>query len=90
MASNAKKAGADMMEITTSLTDKGLQLSFMSNKPFNQSITNLDDIFERGFSTTRSTGVGLYHVKTIVEENGWEIVANRNKNNAEFIITISL
>jgi hypothetical protein len=25
-----------------------------------------------------------------VEENGWEIVANRNKNNAEFIITISL
>lgn len=90
MASNAKKAGADMMEITTSLTDNGLQLSFLSNKPFNQSITNIDDIFERGFSTTRSTGVGLYHVKTIVEENGWEIVANRKKNNAEFVITISL
>ena len=90
MASNAKKAGADMMEITTDLSDKGLQLSFLSNKPFNQSIINLDDIFERGFSTTRSTGVGLYHIKTIVEENGWEIVANRSKNNAEFIITISL
>lgn len=90
MASNAKKAGADMMEITTSLIDNGLQLSFLSNKPFNQSITNIDDIFERGFSTTRSTGVGLYHVKTIVEENGWEIVANRKKNNAEFVITISL
>lgn len=90
MASNAKKAGADMMKITTSLIGNGLQLSFLSNKPFNQSITNIDDIFERGFSTTRSTGVGLYHVKTIVEENGWEIVANRKMNNAEFVITISL
>ena len=57
---------------------------------YSEIVKNIDDIFERGFSTTRSTGVGLYHVKTIVEENGWEIVANRKKNNAEFVITISL
>lgn len=88
MASNAKKAGADMMEITTSLIDSGLKISFLSNKPFNKIITDINDIFERGFSTTRSTGVGLYHVKKIVEENHWNIIAKRNEASAEFIIKI--
>lgn len=90
MASNAKKAGADKLEISASINDKRLQISFLSNKPFNKSITELSDIFERGFSTTRSTGVGLYHVKKIVEENGWEIFANRKEQFAEFKIFISL
>lgn len=88
MASNAKKAGADKLKIITTKTDKGLQIIFVSNKPFSHAVGNLDDIFELGYSTTNSTGVGLYHVKSIADENNWRIYALRKPQDAEFVIEI--
>lgn len=88
MVSNAKKAQANLLEITIEASKDILQMHFISNQPFNKDIGNINDIFERGFSTTKSTGMGLYHIKNIVDENKWKIIANRKEKEAEFIIII--
>ena len=89
MISNAKKAMATNLEIKCELeSNDNLNLFFTSNKPFNSAIKNINDIFEKGFSTTNSTGVGLFHIKNIVSENGWLINAQRQNDNAKFIIKI--
>lgn len=88
MISNAKKANANILLVKTSDNNDSLTISFTSNKPFNKEISNFTDLFERGFSTTKSTGVGLYHIKNIIEENGWSIKAQEINSNAQFIIAI--
>lgn len=50
---------------------------------------NTDKIFEFGFTTTNGTGLGLSHVKDIVENLGGEITLNpQYKNGSEFIIKV--
>lgn len=50
---------------------------------------NLTKIFDYGFTTTEGSGIGLYHVKTIVEQLGGEIsVKNRHSGGAEFLIKL--
>ena len=88
MVSNARKAKASELVITSIFENEKLKIRFISNKPFDSDIQELDELFEKGFSTTRSTGVGLYHIKAIVEENGWKIEAKRDSENAVFELTI--
>jgi len=46
-------------------------------------------IFELGFSTTEGTGIGLYNVKKIVDDNKWNIRVNESvKKGAEFILEV--
>lgn len=50
---------------------------------------NIDKIFDFGFTTTNGTGLGLYHVKDIVEKLGGEITVNRQYiNGSEFVIKV--
>lgn len=91
MISNSKKADATSLSIELrSLSDKLLELSFKDNgKGLNKEIKNANSIFEKGFSTTRSTGLGLYHVKNIIDENKWDISVNTKVTKGiEFILTI--
>lgn len=88
MVSNARKAKASELLISTVIENEKLKIRFTSNKEFDSDIQELDELFEKGFSTTRSTGVGLYHIKSIVEENGWKIEAIREKGKAVFELTI--
>jgi anti-sigma regulatory factor (Ser/Thr protein kinase) len=51
---------------------------------------HIDKIFDFGFTTTDGTGLGLFHVKDIVENLGGEIMVNpQYKNGSEFIIKVS-
>lgn len=51
---------------------------------------NIDKIFDFGFTTTNGTGLGLFHVKDIVEKLGGEITVNPQcKNGSEFIIKVT-
>lgn len=91
MISNSKKADATSLFIDLlPVSSKEIQLSFKDNgKGLNKEIKKTDAIFEKGFSTTRSTGLGLYHVKNIVTENKWEITVNTKiQKGIEFILTI--
>jgi signal transduction histidine kinase len=69
LLSNAKKAGAKEVlvsmdriadnELRIVVTDKG--------RGFSPQIMKLEDIFRRGFTTTTGSGLGLYHVSTILK-----------------------
>lgn len=91
MISNSKKADATSLSIELRpLSDKAIELSFKDNgKGLNRDIKDANSIFEKGSSTTRSTGLGLFHVKNIIEENKWDITVNTKLTKGiEFILTI--
>lgn len=58
---------------------------------FNKDIDPLDKVFEKGFTTTEGSGLGLFHVRHVLGEMNGTIEATRNdiKNGAQFIIRIS-
>lgn len=91
MISNAKKADATLLSISiVMLSSKEVNLIFKDNgRGLQKDIKNIDEIFEKGFSKTKSTGLGLYRVKNILEDYKWPIlVNNKTTKGLEFIITI--
>jgi signal transduction histidine kinase len=91
MINNAKKHSAKELTITTKNIDKStLQFTFKDNGiGFHNSISEIKEIFKPGFSTTKSTGLGLFHISNILKAYKWDIKVNEKyKEGAEFIITI--
>jgi signal transduction histidine kinase len=90
MISNAKKADAKNLVIGfNSLSDKEVELTFTDDgKGLNPIIKDKDSIFQKGFSTTKSTGLGLYHISNIVSEYKWKIDYKKLSKGIQFIITI--
>lgn len=85
--SNAKKAGAKKISLTWSNNKNNTVLSF---KDDGQGIPdkNVDRIFDFSFSTTDGSGIGLYHVKQIVESMKGEVsVNNKLPKGTEFLIS---
>jgi len=77
-----------MVELTWTKSGKSIQLSFKDDgKGIDDNI--LDNIFDFGFTTSRrGSGIGLYHVKEIIENlNGTIDVNNKLKTGVEFIIS---
>lgn len=88
LISNSSKHGASMVELSWTKTDKAIQLSFKDDG--NGIADNiLDSIFDFGFTTSRrGSGIGLYHVKEIIESlNGKIDVNNKLRKGVEFFIT---
>ena len=90
MISNAKKADAKNLAINlVAISHSQVDLIFSDDgKGLNQNIKDEKSIFEKGFSTTRSTGLGLYHINNIVKEFKWDISIKQLAKGIEFIITI--
>lgn len=91
MINNAKKHKATNLIISTQLTDKNtLQITFRDNGiGFHKDISDIKEIFNPGFSTTKSTGLGLYHINNIIKSYKWSIDVNSElPKGAQFIITI--
>lgn len=91
MINNAKKHSAKELIITTENIDKStLQLIFKDNGiGFHSSINEIKEIFKPGFSTTKSTGLGLFHISNILKAYEWDIEVNEEcEDGAEFRITI--
>ncbi len=89
--SNSRKKNASKVIFNFSLKDSDLQISIKDiGEPLSHSITDWKLIFEEGITTTKGSGLGLSHVKRIVEENlKGQITYNPNYNDGfELIITI--
>lgn len=72
-----KKVGTKQIEI--SITDDGIGID----------VYEKNRIFEKGFSTTDGSGLGLYHVKFIIEQMGGSISLNEKfENGCQFIIRL--
>lgn len=71
IASNSIKAGATVLDITMSEMEKFVEISFSDNGiGLNENI-NPTTLFEWGFSSNKKKkgfGIGLYHIKQLVEE----------------------
>ena len=90
LISNSSKNDASKVELTWSKLDKFVQLSFKDDgKGIKDNILN--NIFDFGFTTSRrGSGIGLYHVKEIIEAlNGTINVNNKTSKGVEFIISFS-
>jgi hypothetical protein len=87
---NSKKHKATQLTITTEAFPTRFEITFRDNGiGFSKEITDINEIFKKGFSTTKSTGLGLYHINNIIKEYKWSIAANTAyKKGAEFVITI--
>lgn len=89
LISNSSKHEATRVELTWKKSDETIQLFFKDNG------MGIDDnivqnIFDFGFTTSRrGSGIGLYHVKEIIERlNGSITVNNKLNKGVEFIITL--
>ena len=88
LISNSSKHGASEVDLTWNKTNQGIQLSFKDNgNGIKDNI--IENIFDFGFTTSRhGSGIGLYHVKEIIEKlNGTITVNNKLNKGVEFIIS---
>ncbi|MBS4029665.1 MAG: ATP-binding protein [Ignavibacteriales bacterium] len=62
-----------------------------NGKGFDEKIEDLNRVFEKGFTTTDGSGLGLYHVRHVLGEMNGTIDASRqqDRNGAFFLIRIS-
>jgi len=88
--SNAGRAEADKISFTMmQISQKELQIVVVDNgRGFDESIVDLNRLFEKGYSTSTGSGLGLYHVQQIIDSLGGAIAAERINNQAEFIVRI--
>lgn len=88
LISNSSKHEASEIELTWRKSEKNIELSFKDNGAGIKDNV-IENIFDFGFSTSRrGSGIGLYHVKEIIEKlNGTITVNNKLKKGVEFIIS---
>ncbi len=86
LINNARKANASTLTLMFSVRNNKLVMSFVDNG-FGIPAENLSKIFNLGFTTTDGSGIGLYHVKEIIDSMGGEISV---VNNPERGITFSI
>lgn len=90
LISNSKKSRAKNFEVRLSkISEDRIEISFIDDG-IGIPKANINRIFAFGFTTTAGSGLGLFHVKKIVDELGGTIQVNTNrKKGAEFIISLN-
>lgn len=77
---NAKRVNKPkkvIVDINILKEENNLIIEFSNNgKGLDLAIKNSSQIFEQGFTTTEGSGLGLYHVKKILEKIGFKIEVN--------------
>jgi signal transduction histidine kinase len=70
IAFNSEKAGATKLNVHVErVTDNELRLEFVDNGPgLSPEVQPPEKIFERGVTTTKGSGLGLYHVRETLKE----------------------
>ncbi|UKT65058.1 ATP-binding protein [Pedobacter mucosus] len=80
LISNSKKKNAKKVVFTFNLSKDGsLEISYKDDGDgLDRMIDNTASIFEKGFTTTRGSGLGLFHVRKIMAEQKGTITVNTN------------
>ncbi|WP_299805435.1 ATP-binding protein [Sulfuricurvum sp. RIFOXYD2_FULL_44_160] len=89
LLSNSRKAKAKRVSIA--FEQDGLDLLCIysdDGKGLDSSIVNKNDIFNIGFTTTRGSGLGLYHIREIIASLKGTIEVGDTANGIEFIIRL--
>ena len=78
IVSNSMKAGATQIEIIPENSNGYLLLHFHDNGYGLQDILSDNELFSRGVSSTGSSGIGLYHIKILMNEINGIVYVNRD------------
>lgn len=90
LVNNAKKAKAKRMIVRLVRLSKNRMKMYFQDNGSGISSSNIDKVFNYGFTTTDGSGIGLAHVKNILKDINSTIEINREyQNGAEFIITFN-
>lgn len=90
LISNSRKKGAKNVSINFGQENEKLKMVYSDDGAgLDPKISDPNEIFQRGFTTTRGSGLGMYHIKRILlDEMGSDIIVNKQVSNGiEFIIT---
>lgn len=90
LVSNALKAEARNLKVLFKNSEGHLHISFMDDgKGLDGNISNVDSLFEKGVTTTKGSGLGLYFVKELIEKDmkgQVQIIAAPHGFNIEIIL----
>ena len=91
LISNAKKSRASTVIFSSLVKLNTLELAIEDNGRGLDNIKDQNRIFEKGFTRTDGSGLGLYHSKNIIEILGGEIEIAKDQPNrgAKFIIKVA-
>lgn len=91
LISNAKSAKANRINFELKPTEKnGLLLRVSDNgRGFGKGV-DTQRIFEMGYTTTKGSGLGLYHVRQVLDEIGGSIELENNKDNKETVFALKI
>jgi len=70
---NSIKAGASEIIILSELNDGKTVIKFIDNGNGLNNKADKNQIFNKGYTTTSGSGLGLYHVKDILNKLDWEV-----------------
>lgn len=77
--SNSIKAKASRLDIYFLKEEKDVLIKFIDNGiGIVDNIDNIEMLFDLGITTTKGFGIGLYHVRILVEEMGGEVFINED------------
>jgi len=77
---NSRKAKATKLNIKFSCSERKILILFIDNgNGFDKEITNQKDVLQKGFTTTKGSGLGLYHIQKIVTKMNGNINIFENK-----------
>ncbi|WP_153013024.1 ATP-binding protein [Pseudacidovorax intermedius] len=90
LIANARKAKANKIQFSITHPSKdSIHIAVLDNgRGFNKLIDNLDRVFEKGFSTTDGSGLGLYHVRMVLGEMNGTIHADTGPAGKGALFTI--
>jgi signal transduction histidine kinase len=91
LISNARKARASKITFDLKQPRKGLlEITVSDNGRGIAPVAAVDSrLFEKGFSTTDGSGLGLYHIRQVLDEMGGSIeVLETNENGTKFLLRI--
>jgi signal transduction histidine kinase len=90
MISNAGKAGAETISFTIEQSSKtDLKIVVQDDgRGIDPAVEDLQRLFEKGFTSTDGSGLGLFHVTQILDDLGGTITAERTPIGAKFNIRI--
>lgn len=66
--SNSKKHNASILTFSSRCDKNFLYLNFKNNGECLSSEYSSDELFKKGFTTTKGSGLGLYHSKTLIKD----------------------
>jgi signal transduction histidine kinase len=88
LISNSKRAKADNIYISFINAKDDLEITF-SDDGKGIDLEVADKIFDFGFTTTSGSGIGLFHIKKLLTEQGGDIIYNiKNRQLTEFVIKL--